>query len=81
MLDVKSNFKNSYNETFCPLCEKENDTQQHVLECPSIISDQLVVTNDAVEYQHIYLNDVKKQAALTRFFMGVWKIRKKKTKK
>ena len=33
MIDIKVNFKNKYNNTICNLCQKENETLQHLLEC------------------------------------------------
>ena len=36
---VKNNFRNNYKNTntLCPLCEKENDDQEHVFVCEKIV--------------------------------------------
>jgi hypothetical protein len=36
---VKNNFRNNYrnSDILCPLCNRENDTQEHIFYCPSII--------------------------------------------
>jgi hypothetical protein len=81
MTDVKTNFRNSHAEISCPLCKDAEDNQQHVLQCPLLVTNQLVMANGGIVYDHIYHGDVKKQSDVTRVFMDLWKIRKKMTKK
>ena len=81
MIDVKINFRNSHADISCPLCKDAEDNQQHVLKCPLLVTNQLVLVNSGIVYDHIYQGDVKKQSDVTRVFMDFWKIRKKKTKK
>ena len=81
MIDVKINFRNSHAEISCPLCEDVEDTQQHVLKCPFLVTNQLVMASSGIAYDHIYQDDVQKQSDVTRVFMEFWKIRKRKTKK
>ena len=35
--DVKMNFKGMYSEFECEICEKENETQKHMLECKELL--------------------------------------------
>ena len=40
MLHVKNNYKNVYRDLTCRACQKENKTQEHILEtCPDIQND------------------------------------------
>ena len=40
MLHVKNNYKNAYKDLTCRACQKENETQEHVLAtCPAIHND------------------------------------------
>ena len=37
MIDIKNNFRNKYNDLLCRVCNKADETQEHVLEnCPVI---------------------------------------------
>jgi hypothetical protein len=36
MVNVRCNYKNSYDIHCCPLCESDEDTQEHLLVCPTI---------------------------------------------
>ena len=64
MLDVKSNFKNKYNDDInllrCDLCKSGDlDTQSHVISCKSIDNN----SNQTANYSHLFsenLNTVKK---------------------
>ena len=49
---IKSNFKNMYsNNTLCPLCERTEDTQSHLLSC-KVLQDILPMTENT-EYSHM----------------------------
>ena len=54
---VKNNFCNNYKntDTLCPLCEHENDNQEHLFECSEILQQYGgQITN---EYTDIYSDD------------------------
>ena len=56
---VKNNFRNNYKNTniLCPLCEKHDDTQQHIMICEKTIG----VTNDfACTYDDIFSIDMNR---------------------
>ena len=36
MVEVKNNYKNRQSDLNCPLCGKDTDTQQHLLDCEKI---------------------------------------------
>ena len=49
MLHVKNNYKNAYKDLTCRACQKENETQEHVLAtCPAIHND---TTNKIEKYE------------------------------
>ena len=57
MYDVKNNFRNKYiNENLkCPLCNEENDTQEHLFTCKVLrekCKDEIISS-----YEDIFLND------------------------
>ena len=81
MIDVKINYRSSHADISCPLCKDAEDSQQHVLKCPLLATNQMVLVNSGIAYNQIYQDDVKKQSEVTRVFMDLWKIRKKKIKK
>ena len=43
MLDLRGNFKTGKVERKCRKCEIEEETQQHLLECPALRDNSLVV--------------------------------------
>jgi hypothetical protein len=54
---VKNNYRNNYVNTniLCPLCEKHDDTQQHMMNCEKLIG---VVDASASVYEDIFSTDV-----------------------
>ena len=55
---VKNNFRNNYRNTniLCPLCEMENDTQEHLFECKVLNH----VATEGCSYKDIFSNDNEK---------------------
>ena len=49
---VKNNFRNNYRNTniLCPLCEEEDDTQEHLFECKKLVD----VTDNGCVYEDIF---------------------------
>ena len=76
MICVKNNYKSGQDDLLCPLCQATEDTQEHVLSCPVIACRVKIVSRqDDVKYENIFSSDIKKQAAITRLFMKLWKVR------
>ena len=76
MICVKNNYKSGQDDLLCPLCQATEDTQEHVLSCPVIARRVKIVSRqDDVKYENIFSSDIKKQAAVTRLFMKLWKVR------
>ena len=59
MLEVKNNFKNSFDDDIhlCPLCESDEDTQEHLLKCEMMIDD----LDANLNYDDIFGQNTKKQ--------------------
>ena len=67
MLQVRTNYSQSYKEHFCPICQNKNskDTQSHLLHCEHLKSLNIVVA-DLPEYDQLFSNDVKKQVVIVK---------------
>ena len=54
---VKNNFRNNYanTNTMCPLCDKYEDTQQHVLQCQKVLE---ITGKHKCKYEDIYSEDL-----------------------
>jgi hypothetical protein len=71
MVDVKRNFKNLYNnEMSCRLCDKEEETQMHLLKC-EIIALNCPEVNELVKYQDLFSDNVIKQHKATKLFQTI----------
>ena len=55
MVKVRCNYKNMHSSHYCPLCESEEDTQEHLLACSAIHLQLPEVT-----YSDIFGNDTQK---------------------
>ena len=76
---MKANFRSKYpNNILCPLCRKETDDQQHILEC-SVLKRKFEIRETVAnkcEYEDIFV-DYKKQKQITHLFSKLIKIRNK----
>ena len=67
MIDVKLNFKSQYLDTKCNFCSEE-ESQDHLLDCQTIIQHCKELYNDTVvEYEDIFKN-AKKQSQMANLF-------------
>ena len=81
MLDLGSNFPNKYGENpKCKLgCEK-SDSQKHLLECPHLVEDDLILANDDVLYEDLFSSQVEKQLKIAAILKAKFKLWKEKMK-
>ena len=77
MVDVKTNYSNRYDDTLCPVCKVENDTQEHVFKCTKLLQSKCILVASDILYTDIFISDVKKQIAALRMFSSLWTERKK----
>ena len=77
MIDVKTNFKNKYqNSFFCDLCGEHED-QVHLLECQVLIDNCEALYEDSiVEYDDIFCSE-EKQLSAVKLFKQVLETRQK----
>ena len=64
MLDMKVNFKNRpHSDLLCLTCRAPDslDSQQHLLECPSLMDTEVVNQDEVPKYLDLFSNDIKKQ--------------------
>ena len=76
MVDVRCNYKNSYDIHCCPLCEREEDTQEHLLICPTINPHPAEVV-----YTDIFCGDQVKRNVTLRALKGALERREKELNK
>merc|ERR1712179_641962 len=57
----KENFRNNYEETGCPLCLDQLDTQAHCVQCP-IIKENIKIKGD---YSEIFSEEISKDISKT----------------
>ena len=76
MIDAKMNFKNMYLDTTCSLCQNEEDTIRHHLECRVLMEhcSELFFNDRIVRYEDIFGN-LQKQLRAVNLFEKVMKKR------
>ena len=62
MFNVKNNFRNNYklSNIQCPLCNTNDDTQEHLFECESIKQKEAFIVDSQSRYEDIFDNDIHK---------------------
>ena len=73
MTDVKANFRGLYETYECEICEKYEETQEHILNCSEI--NIMKKDNEIIEYEQIFNGDVKDQRNIARIFKDNMDIR------
>ena len=65
MTDVKMNFKGKHSEFECEICEKENETQKHMLECKKLL--QMENKEKTIpKYESLFYGNVKEKIEIVR---------------
>ena len=75
MVDVKANYKGKYFDYLCTECGKEEETQQHVLECSKLIGKNEMLTY-IPNYYDIFSKEVEEQLYVTRILRENMRIKK-----
>ena len=67
MTEIKMNFKGIYDQYMCNACEKEEESQEHIIQC-----EELLKRNEegvqAPVYEKIFKGRVKEQVKVARIF-------------
>ena len=56
-------------ERMCPDCEKEEDTQEHMLKCEVMYPRS--IRNNSISYNDIFSEDVSRQAAVIQLYANL----------
>ena len=67
MTSVRCNFKNSYDDLTCPVCENQTyqDTQSHILQCKILIENENILAGNQILYSDLFSQDVSKLSVVT----------------
>ena len=79
MIHVKCNFKNSYSDLTCPVCNDSNyrDSQLHILQCKTLLNGENILVKKQISYNDIYSSDVTKQSTVVQLFEELLSKRRK----
>ena len=81
MLDVGDNFSNKYGKNVkCKLGCEESDTQSHLLSCQHLAGNDLLHSEDNVNYDDLFSNQVEDKLIVAAVLETKYRLRKKKTK-
>ena len=72
---VKNNFRNNYKNTdiLCPLCEKFDDSQEHLFECEKI--NEHCHNADGFKMEDVFTDDMQTLYTTTKKLMEIVKVR------
>ena len=76
MLEVRTNYSGSFNDLRCPLCKLSEDTQQHLLECPTLHEQGEVVTK-TIKYSDLFSPELNTKITVARIIKSKYEKRKK----
>ena len=62
MIQMKDNYKNGKEDLLCKCCQKQAESQQHLLNCEKLNDNSLVA--DLHRYEDLYLEDADKVEAI-----------------
>ena len=65
MLDIRANYSGQHEDTLCPLCENEEDTQQHLMVCEKLCDSGTVVTS-LPDYKSLFETKLKEKLYVSR---------------
>ena len=79
MFQFKMNYKQSYSDLLCSLCGKEEESQQHLLQCEDIVNDEEVRQMKKISYEDIF-SSPNKQTEAVKVWSKIEEVRNKKLK-
>ena len=80
MLDVRANIGGQFDDTLCPLCAEDEDSQQHLLKCDALETLGTVVVQLPV-YENLFEGTLDEKIAVARIIKERFDMRKKMKKK
>ena len=74
MLDLKSNFKIGQNDLNCRRCDKQEESQRHILNCDAIKENCIISNSDIPVYEDLFSTDLIKITNIGRIMINNFKI-------
>ena len=74
--NVKINLKGNFENLLCSVCNNENESQQHIIECKEISKHKKNVTK-RLDYEKLFGENVRKQMEIANDFIESMKIKSK----
>jgi hypothetical protein len=65
MLDIKSNYQGKHSDLSCPMCDSEQDTQQHLLQCEKLKTENEIVSK-IQEYEDLFGTNLESKIMIIR---------------
>ena len=83
MLPVRCNFKSSYADLSCQVCEDTNiqDSQSHILQCDILVENENMLVSTKSKYCDLFSSDFTKQFENTAIYEILFKKQKQILKK
>ena len=79
MLDLGANFPKKYEgKTKCRLGCDQLDSQEHLLDCPHLIENEIIVASNEVVYEDLFSSEVHKQLKIAAILESKFRLRKQK---
>ena len=75
VIDIKTNVKGAYDSFECKVCNKEEETQEHILKC-EVITEMKKLKKLIPEYNKLFYGKVTEQLEIARCFKENMDLRK-----
>ena len=69
MLDIRANYSGQHEDTLCPLCSREEDTQQHLMVCEKLC-DHWTGVSTLPEYENLFEKNIDDKIKVSRVLMS-----------
>ena len=69
MLDVKANFKVGKTNLRCRKCLMEEETQKHLLECPELMDNSVMIGSSNPKYEDLFSTDMDKVEVIRKILL------------
>ena len=76
MLDIKSNYQGQHSDLSCPICDSQQDTQQHLLQCQKL-KDENEIIKQIPEYDDLFGSNLDSKIMISRIIKLIFQERNK----
>ena len=74
MLDLRTNFRTEGSPTVCRRCESAEETQEHLLSCPSLDTDRILQVFPPPAYDDLLGTNIRKLETISRIIASRYKL-------